>query len=86
MDSVARILELIVDFLKRNYKKPKLWFAILGILVLIPIRFTIPEWRRESASWSILHNWMKLRLIVIQCIDRNMRAYYKKFNCKEKDQ
>ena len=22
MDSVARILELIVDFLKRNYKKP----------------------------------------------------------------
>ena len=35
MDSVARILELIVDFLKRNYKKPKLWFAILGILVFI---------------------------------------------------
>ena len=35
MDSVARILELIVDFLKRNYKKPKLWFAILGFIILI---------------------------------------------------
>lgn len=39
MDSVARILELIVDFLKRNYKKPKLWFAILGILVFIILIF-----------------------------------------------
>lgn len=36
---VARILELIVDFLKRNYKKPKLWFAILGILVFIILIF-----------------------------------------------
>ena len=39
MDSVARILELIVDFLKRNYKKPKLWFGILGILVFIILIF-----------------------------------------------
>ena len=39
MDSVARILELIVDFLKRNYKKPKLWFRILGILVFIILIF-----------------------------------------------
>ena len=39
MDSVARILELIVDFLKRNYKKPKLWFAILGILVFFILIF-----------------------------------------------
>ena len=39
MDSVARVLELIVDFLKRNYKKPKLWFAILGILVFIILIF-----------------------------------------------
>lgn len=39
MDSVARILEVIVDFLKRNYKKPKLWFAILGILVFIILIF-----------------------------------------------
>ena len=39
MDSVARILELIVDFLKRNYKKPKLWFAILGILVFVILIF-----------------------------------------------
>lgn len=39
MDSVARILELIVDFLKRNYKKPKLWFAILEILVFIILIF-----------------------------------------------
>lgn len=39
MDSVARILELIVDFLKRNYKKPKLWFAILGTLVFIILIF-----------------------------------------------
>lgn len=39
MDSVARILELIVDYLKRNYKKPKLWFAILGILVFIILIF-----------------------------------------------
>ena len=39
MDSVARILELIVDFLKRNYKKPTLWFAILGILVFIILIF-----------------------------------------------
>ena len=39
MDSVARILELKVDFLKRNYKKPKLWFAILGILVFIILIF-----------------------------------------------
>ena len=39
MDSVERILELIVDFLKRNYKKPKLWFAILGILVFIILIF-----------------------------------------------
>lgn len=39
MDSVARILELIVDFLKRNYKKSKLWFGILGILVFIILIF-----------------------------------------------
>ena len=39
MDSVARILELIVDFLKRNCKKPKLWFGILGILVFIILIF-----------------------------------------------
>ena len=39
MDSVARILELIVDFLKRNYKKLKLWFGILGILVFIILIF-----------------------------------------------
>lgn len=39
MDSVARILELIVDFLKRNYKKPNLWFGILGILVFIILIF-----------------------------------------------
>ena len=39
MDSVARMLELIVDFLKRNYKKPKLWFGILGILVFIILIF-----------------------------------------------
>ena len=39
MDSVARILELIVDFLKRNYEKPKLWFGILGILVFIILIF-----------------------------------------------
>lgn len=39
MDSVARILELIVDFLKRNYKKPKLWFGILRILVFIILIF-----------------------------------------------
>lgn len=39
MDSVARILELIVNFLKRNYKKPKLWFGILGILVFIILIF-----------------------------------------------
>lgn len=39
MDSVARISELIVDFLKRNYKKPKLWFGILGILVFIILIF-----------------------------------------------
>ena len=39
MDSVARILELIVDFLKRNYKKPTLWFGILGILVFIILIF-----------------------------------------------
>ena len=39
MDSVARILELIVDILKRNYKKPKLWFGILGILVFIILIF-----------------------------------------------
>lgn len=39
MDSVARILELIVDFLKRNYKKPKLWFGILGILGFIILIF-----------------------------------------------
>ena len=39
MDSVARILELIVDFLKRNYKNPKLWFGILGILVFIILIF-----------------------------------------------
>ena len=39
MDSVARILELIVDFLKRNYKKPKLWFGILGVLVFIILIF-----------------------------------------------
>lgn len=39
MDSVARILELIVDFLKKNYKKPKLWFGILGILVFIILIF-----------------------------------------------
>ena len=28
-----------MDFLKRNYKKPKLWFAILGILVFIILIF-----------------------------------------------
>lgn len=91
MDSVARILELIVDFLKRNYKKPKLWFGILGILVFIILIFPYIDsntfyYTRMEKRISILHNWMKLRLIVIRCIDKNMRAYYKKFNCKEKDQ
>ena len=28
-----------MDFLKRNYKKPKLWFGILGILVFIILIF-----------------------------------------------
>lgn len=37
MEAVAKILEMIVEILKRNYKKPKLWFGIIGILIFIII-------------------------------------------------
>lgn len=30
MEAVANLLELIVELLKRNYKKPKLWVGIKG--------------------------------------------------------
>ena len=30
MEAVANLLELIVELLKRNYKKPKLWIGIIG--------------------------------------------------------
>lgn len=39
MEAVANLLELIVEFLKRNYKKPKLWFGIIGVLIFIILIF-----------------------------------------------
>lgn len=33
MEAVAKLLELIVELLKRNYKKPKLWVGIKGTLI-----------------------------------------------------
>lgn len=39
MEAVANLLELIVELLKRNYKKPKLWVGIIGILICIILIF-----------------------------------------------
>ena len=39
MEAVAKILELIVELLKRNYKKPKLWFGIIIILIFVILIF-----------------------------------------------
>lgn len=39
MEAVANLLELIVELLKRNYKKPKLWFGIIGVLIFIILIF-----------------------------------------------
>ena len=60
MDSVARILELIVDFLKRNYKKPKLWFGILGILVFIILIFPYID------SNTFYYNIMEKRISILE--------------------
>lgn len=70
MDSVARILELIVDFLKRNYKKPKLWFGILGILVFIILIFPYIDsntfyYTRMEKRISILEHLTQLDEIAI---------------------
>ena len=39
MEAVANLLELIVELLKRNYKKPKLWIGIIGTLICIILIF-----------------------------------------------
>lgn len=39
MEAVANLLELTVELLKRNYKKPKLWFGIMGVLIFIILIF-----------------------------------------------
>lgn len=64
MDSVARILELIVDFLKRNYKKPKLWFGILGILVFIILIFPYID------SNTFYYTRMEKRISILEHLTR----------------
>lgn len=39
MEVVANLLELLVRILKRNYKKPRLWFGIVAVLVFIILIF-----------------------------------------------
>lgn len=39
MEAVAKILEWIVNFLKRNYKKPKVWFGIMVFLIFVILIF-----------------------------------------------
>ena len=80
MDSVARILELIVDFLKRNYKKPKLWFAILGILVFIILIFPYIDsntfyYTRMEKRISILEHLTQLDETAINSNPVNRQEY-----------
>lgn len=39
METVAKLLELLVELLKRNYKKPRLWLGIIIILIFIILIF-----------------------------------------------